>query len=342
MNFIRQKGIGIFVCLTVAVPSWILGKIFPIVGGAIFAILLGMIVALIVKKKEKAEAGIKWTSKIVLQTAVVLLGFGMNLGVIIQTGKQSLPIIVCTISTSLLVAWGLHHALHMDSNISTLIGVGSSICGGSAVAATAPVIDADDDEVAQAISVIFFFNVLAAIIFPILGSAIGMSTTNGEAFGVFAGTAVNDTSSVTAAASTWDSMWHLGGATLEKAVMVKLTRTLAIIPITFGLAFLRGRKKQLGSSSFSIKRAFPMFILYFLLAAVVTTICLQAGVPADRFAPVKELSKFLIVMAMAAIGLNSNLVKLIKTGGKPILLGACCWLGITLISLFMQHMLNLW
>ena len=169
-----------------------------------------------------------------------------------------------------------------------------------------------------------------------------MSTTNGEAFGVFAGTAVNDTSSVTAAASTWDSMWHLGGATLEKAVMVKLTRTLAIIPITFGLAFLRGRKKQLGSSSFSIKRAFPMFILYFLLAAVVTTICLQAGVPADRFAPVKELSKFLIVMAMAAIGLNSNLVKLIKTGGKPILLGACCWLGITLISLFMQHMLNLW
>ena len=340
MNFIKQKGAGILVCLAIAVPSWLLGKIFPIVGGAIFAILLGMILTLFWKEKGRAEAGIKWTSKTILQTAVVLLGFGMNLGVILQTGKQSLPIIICTISTSLVVAWILHKVMHIESNISTLIGVGSSICGGSAVAATAPVIDADDDEVAQAISVTFFFNVLAAILFPILGSAIGMSTANGEAFGVFAGTAVNDTSSVTAAASTWDSMWHLGGATLEKAVMVKLTRTLAII--TFGLAFLRGRKKQLGSSSFSIKRAFPMFILYFLLAAVVTTICLQAGVPADRFAPVKELSKFLIVMAMAAIGLNSNLVKLIKTGGKPILLGACCWLGITLISLFMQHMLNLW
>lgn len=342
MNFIKQKGAGILVCLAIAVPSWLLGKIFPIVGGAIFAILLGMILTLFWKEKGRAEASIKWTSKTILQTAVVLLGFGMNLGVILQTGKQSLPIIICTISTSLVVAWILHKVMHIESNISTLIGVGSSICGGSAVAATAPVIDADDDEVAQAISVIFFFNVLAAIIFPILGSAIGMSTANGEAFGVFAGTAVNDTSSVTAAASTWDSMWHLGGATLEKAVTVKLTRTLAILPITFGLALLRGRKKQLGSSSFSIKRAFPMFILYFLLAAVVTTICLQAGAPAAVFAPVKELSKFFIIMAMAAIGLNSNLVKLIKTGGKPILLGACCWLGITLISLFMQHMLNLW
>lgn len=266
----------------------------------------------------------------------------MNLGVILQTGKQSLPIIICTISTSLVVAWILHKVMHIESNISTLIGVGSSICGGSAVAATAPVIDADDDEVAQAIFVIFFFNVLATIIFPILGSAIGMSTANGEAFGVFAGTAVNDTSSVTAAASTWDSMWHLGGATLEKAVTVKLTRTLAILPITFGLALLRGRKRSNETSTFRLKRVFPTFILYFLLAAVITTICLHAGVPAGVFAPVKELSKFLIVMAMAAIGLNSNLVKLIKTGGKPILLGACCWLGITLISLFMQHMLNLW
>ena len=168
----------------------------------------------------------------------------MNLGVILQTGKQSLPIIICTISTSLVVAWILHKVMHIESNISTLIGVGSSICGGSAVAATAPVIDADDDEVAQAISVIFFFNVLATIIFPILGSAIGMSTANGEAFGVFAGTAVNDTSSVTAAASTWDSMWHLGGATLEKAVTVKLTRTLAILPIWAGIIAWKEKKQR--------------------------------------------------------------------------------------------------
>ena len=142
----------------------------------------------------------------ILQAAVVLLGFGLNLGVILETGKQSLPIIICTIGTSLLIAWILHKSMKIPNNISTLVGVGSSICGGSAIAATAPVIDADDDEVAQAISVIFFFNVLAALFFPVFGQAIGFDTTSGDAFGFFAGTAVNDTSSVTAAAATWDSM----------------------------------------------------------------------------------------------------------------------------------------
>ena len=143
---------------------------------------------------------------------------GMNLSVIWQTGKQSLPIILVTITTSLVVSWLLHKLLHIPGKISTLVGVGSSICGGSAVAATASVIDADDEEVAQAISVIFFFNMLAAIFFPALGALLGFSTTNGEAFGIFAGTAINDTSSVTAAASTWDSLYGLGSQTLDKAV----------------------------------------------------------------------------------------------------------------------------
>ncbi len=190
------------------------------------------------------KTGITFTSKKVLQLAVILLGFGLDLNVVLRTGSQSLPIIICTISTSLLIAFLLHKAMHIDSNISTLIGVGSSICGGSAIAATAPVIDADDEEVAQAISVIFFFNVLAALFFPMLGHAIGFNTTSGESFGIFAGTAINDTSSVTAAASTWDSMWNLGSQTLDKAVTVKLTRTLAIIPITLVLAFIRARSSN--------------------------------------------------------------------------------------------------
>lgn len=265
----------------------------------------------------------------------------MNLGVIFETGKQSLPIIICTISTSLLIAWLLRKILHVPSNTSILVGVGSSICGGSAIAATAPVIDADDDEVAQAIAVIFFFNVLAALFFPILGKAIGFDTLHGDAFGIFAGTAINDTSSVTAAASTWDSMWHLGSATLNKAVTVKLTRTLAIIPITLGLSMIRSKKKQ-KSSNFNLKKAFPMFILYFVLAAIITTISLHMGVNSNVFLPIKELSKFLIIMAMAAIGLNSNVIHLIKTGGKPLLVGASCWCGITIVSLLMQHVMGIW
>ena len=342
MQSIQKKLPGIAVCLAIAIPSWLLGRLVPVIGGPLIAILLGMVIALLWSPGEMFKPGVGFTSKKVLQAAVVLLGFGLNLNVVLQTGKQSLPIIVCTIATSLVVAFVLHKLLHIDGNISTLIGVGSSICGGSAIAATAPVIHADDDEVAQAISVIFFFNVLAALLFPLLGQAIGFDTTSGEAFGIFAGTAVNDTSSVTAEASTWDSMWNLGSQTLDKAVTVKLTRTLAIIPITLVLSLLQARKAGKAQGGFKLKNAFPMFILWFICASVVTTICTSLGVPATLFSPLKELSKFLIIMAMAAIGLNRNIVKLVKSGGKPLLLGACCWAGITAVSLLMQHVMGIW
>lgn len=345
MQFLKKNGLGLLLCLAIAAPSWLLGKRFPVVGGAVIAILAGMVIALFLRSRSRLESGIKFASKKILQWAVILLGFGMNLRVVIETGKQSLPIILCTIATSLVIAAALHRALRIPGNISTLVGVGSSICGGSAIAATAPVIDADDKEVAQAISVIFFFNVLAAVLFPLLGSVLGFDTGSGEAFGVFAGTAINDTSSVTAAASTWDSMWNLGSATLDKAVTVKLTRTLAIIPITLALALMRARREKAAGGAgkaLRLRDIFPFFILYFVAASVVTTVALRMGVPAAVFGPVKELSKFFIVVAMAAIGLNSNLVELIKTGGKPLALGACCWVGITVVSLVLQRTLGIW
>ncbi len=342
-DFIRKNGWGILLCLAVAVPSWYLGTAFPIVGGAVIAILAGMLLALAIKNRAALDSGIQFVSKKVLQWAVILLGFGMDLNVVLQTGKQSLPIILCTITVSLLIAWALQKALRVPPKVATLIGVGSSICGGSAIAATAPVIDADSEEVAQSISIIFFFNVLAALIFPTLGKLIGFNTASGEAFGIFAGTAVNDTSSVTATASTWDSMWGLGTATLDKAVTVKLTRTLAIIPITLVLALVRARREkgQSDGARVNFRQIFPFFILYFVAASLITTVAIRCGAAASFFSPVKTLSKFLIVMAMAAIGLNTNIVKLIRSGGKPIALGACCWVGIALTSLLLQHLMGL-
>ena len=342
MNFIKKNWKGTLTCFIIAIPCWILGQHFPIVGGPVFAILAGMIVTLFLKDKTSLQSGITFVSKKILQYAVILLGFGMNLSVIVQTGKQSLPIIIATISTSLILAWTLHKVMHIPGKISTLVGVGSSICGGSAIAATAPVIGADDEEVAQAISVIFFFNMLAALFFPMLGSALGFSTVNGESFGIFAGTAINDTSSVTAAASAWDSM-HPGANVLESATVVQLTRTLAIIPITLALACwqMRLARKAGGDAknTFSFKRAFPMFVLFFVLASVVTTVF---QLPVSITAPIKELSKFFIVMAMAAIGFNTDIVELVKKGGKPIALGFCCWIGIACMSLGMQHVLGIW
>ena len=331
---------GFILCLVIAVPSWFLGKQMPLIGGPVISILLGMVVALFLKDRSQLEDGIKFTSKKVLQWAVVLLGFGMNLTVVLETGKQSLPIIVSTITVSLVIAFVLHKVMKIPGNISTLVGVGSSFCGGSAVAATAPVIDADDEEVAQAISVIFLFNILAAIIFPLLGTLIGFSTDSGDAFGIFAGTAVNDTSSVTAAAATWDGMYNLGTQTLDKAVTVKLTRTLAIIPITLVLAFIRTRKSKEDGKKVSMKKIFPFFILYFVAASIITTVAISLGVSSSVFSPFKTISKFMIVLAMAAIGLNTDIVKLVKTGGKPIVLGGCCWVGITVVSLLLQNLLG--
>ena len=338
MEWIRRNGPGILACLCIAVPAWFLGRTFEVVGGPVFAILLGMVMALFWKEQGRARAGITFTSKKILQLAVVLLGFGMNLSSVAKVGAQSLPIILSTITTSLVAAFVLHKLLHMDAKISTLIGVGSSICGGSAIAATAPVIGADDEEIAQSISVIFLFNVLAALTFPTLGGMLGLSN---EGFGLLAGTAVNDTSSVTAAAAAWDGI--PGSNTLDTAAIVKMTRTLAIIPITLVLAFLRTRQEEKSvrgtGVTVSLKEIFPWFVLFFVLASVVTTLL---PLPAAVTGFLKSASKFFIVMAMAAIGLNTDVVKLVRTGGKPIFMGFCCWVAIACVSLGVQHLLHIW
>lgn len=367
MANVKNVAPGVGLCAAIAIPCWFLGEALPVVGGPVFAILIGMVIALWWKQPARGtvQDGIAFTAKKVLQYAVILLGFGLNLAQIAAVGAESLPIILTTIATALIVGYILYRVLSVDSAIATLIAVGSSICGGSAIAATAPVIRAKDEQVAQAISVIFLFNVIAALVFPTLGSVLGLSN---EGFALFAGTAVNDTSSVTAAAAAWDGM-HPGANTLDQATIVKLTRTLAIIPITFVLALwgahkvkkahkqkraelaaahedraaeLEGEVHELHNEGFSLKRSFPLFILYFLLASLITTIALGCGVSTEVFAPIKTLSKFFITMAMVAIGLNTDLVKLVKSGGKPIFLGFCCCLAIAGVSLGMQYMLGLW
>ncbi len=338
MEFLKKHWKGLLLCLAISIPAYFLGKLLPVVGGPVFAILIGMVLALLIKNRGELNAGIHFTSKKILQWAVVLLGFGMNLSEILRVGAQSFPIIISTIATSLILAYIMYRAIKMPSRISMLVGVGSSICGGSAIAATAPVIGANDEEIAQSISVIFLFNVIAALIFPTLGGALGLSN---EGFGLFAGTAINDTSSVTAAATAWDGI-H-GSNTLDSATIVKLTRTLAIIPITLVLAFIRTRKERKLEASegihVSFKKIFPWFVLFFVLASVITTVF---NLPAFVTGPLKELSKFFIIMAMAAIGLNTNIIKLIRTGGKPIFMGLICWIGIAAVSLGMQHLLGIW
>lgn len=325
---------GMLLPFIIAIPAWIIGRTFPVVGAPVVAILLGFIIAFIPRSSDLSP-GISFTSKKVLQYAIILLGFDMNLFNIIKVGQESLIIIITTISTALIAAYIAGRFLKLPSKTTILIGVGSSICGGSAIAATSPVIAAEEEDVASAISTIFLFNVIAALVFPYLGQALAMTDSG---FGIWAGTAVNDTSSVVAAATTWSNA--VGNDTaLTLATIVKLTRTMAIIPITFVLALYRARKeKNQGDTSYSIRKIFPYFILFFLLAAVFNTF---AKLPSTFTSSLVTAGKFMITMAMAAIGLNTNLMKLLKNGIAPILLGLICWISVALSSLLVQYLSGL-
>lgn len=322
---------GIIFSALIATCAYFLGKNFPVIGGPVFGILFGIILNNF-NRPESFESGIKFTSKKVLQLAVVLLGFGLNLGEIIVVGKSSLLIILSTISTALIISFIAAKILKIDSDVATLVGVGSSICGGSAIAATAPVINAKDEDIATSISVIFLFNIIAALIFPTLCVKLGMTHTG---FGMWAGTAINDTSSVVAASGTWSTMFNNDTA-LNYATIVKLTRTLAIIPITLVLGLIKSKEN---TEKVSPLKAFPTFILFFLLASIVTTVL---PLPESFLSAMKFFSKFFIIMAMSAIGLNTDIKNLISRGGKAIIEGALCWIGIICVSLLMQHLLCIW
>ena len=202
VSFIKKNYQGILLAFILGLVATYLGSKFSVVGGPVFGILLGMLVAFF-PRKGSFEPGITFTSKKILQSAIVLLGFSLNLFQIFKVGKKSILIILSTITTALVVAYFLGKLFKVPTNVATMVGTGSSICGGSAIAATAPVINAKDDEVATSMSVIFFFNMIAALTFPMLGTWLGMSDIG---FGMWTGTAVNDTSSVVAAGQSWSSM----------------------------------------------------------------------------------------------------------------------------------------
>lgn len=316
---------GIALCGLIAVPAWLLGNRFAVIGSPVLGILFGMLLAFW-KRPPVFGEGVAHTSKKLLQYSIILLGFGMNLFAVMKAGSQTLLLMVFTLTASFGAAFLLGRALRIDKNTNILIGVGTAICGGSAIAATAPVIGAQDEEVARSISTIFLFNVAAAFLFPWLGHLLGMSD---QAFGLWAGTAINDTSSVVAAG------YSFSDAAGNLAVIVKLTRTLLIIPVTLALAvYTAGKQARAGKSGYRLGRIFPWFVLGFLAASVIGTF---APLPAGLAELLVKAGKFMIVMAMAAIGLNTNLIALIKNGWKPIALGLGCWLVLAGASLAAQY-----
>ncbi|MBK5211166.1 MAG: YeiH family putative sulfate export transporter [Coriobacteriia bacterium] len=326
MKTITAKVPGVLLTVLIAIPAWLIGKAIPVIGSPVLGILFGMVLAFW-NRPKLLDAGVQYTSKKLLQYSIILLGFEMNLFTVLKAGQQTLVLMAFTLTATFLAAFFVGRLLKTDSATTTLIGVGTAICGGAAIAATAPVIGASDEDVAHAISTIFLFNVIAAFLFPVLGHALHMSN---QTFGLWAGTAINDTSSVVAAGYSFS---NVAG---NLAVMVKLTRTLMIIPVTLALALVVTRKPAGDGIErrYSIVKIFPWFVLGFAATSIVSTfIPLPLGVTGF----LGEVGKFMIVMAMAAIGLNTHLVKLVKNGTRPILLGLICWAVLACTSLAVQY-----
>lgn len=285
-----------------------------IIGASVIALFLGMIINTFFRPKW-LKPGLKFTSKKVLKLAIILLGASLSVRVILEVGKLSLVVMCFTLLTCFGGGYLIGRALKLNWKISNLISAGTGICGGSAIAAIAPVIDAEDTDIAYAMSATFLFDMAMILLFPIMGQAMGLSDM---AYGLWAGTAVNDTSSVVAAGYAFSE------AAGDFATMVKLTRTLSIIPTVLVFAFINLRlKRRAGQENaegkkVSILKLFPWFILGFLALAAVNSFGL---IPAAVSTGAKDVSKFLMVSALAAIGLNTSLKDMKRSGIRPMIHG---------------------
>jgi len=367
----REIAPGLALALAVAVVATVVGQHVPLVGSAVPGAVIGAVIAIALRPGARLAPGLKFASSFLLQCSVVVLGTQLSVAEAARVGVSSLPVMLGTLAICLGAAWLYGRLLGVPRDLRTLIGVGTGICGGSAIAAVSPVIDAASVDVAYAISTIFLFNIAAVLAFPILGHALGMSQ---QSFGLFAGTAVNDTSSVVATATTY------GAGAASHAVVVKLVRTLMIIPICLGLAGLAARRqksaaggrqegtaaggRQSGTAAVAVAgagvpggtsaaagldgqpgrgpvrmtparviRLVPWFLIGFLLAATVNSL---GVLPAASHAPLQHVSTFLVAVALSAIGLSTNVAALRKAGPKPLLLGALLWVTVAAASLGLQ------
>lgn len=321
---------GIFLSLTIAIAAAYLGRLVPVVGGAVFGIILGIIFGNVIGRPEGTAHGIKFTSKKVLQWSIIVLGGGLSLKQVLASGLSSLYVMCFTLTAAFAAAYLCGALLKVPIRMTGLIGMGTAICGGSAIAAIAPIIEAEDQEIAYAISTVFMFNVIAVLVFPLLGHMMGMTQAG---FGLWAGTAINDTSSVVAAAYSY------GNAAGAEATIVKLTRTTMIVPISLIFAAIMAgvKKKQAAEKHvhYSFVKIFPWFILGFLATSMLNTMGIITPLGADLFT---EAGKFMIVMALSAIGLHTDIRKMATAGYRPLLLGLIVWVVVAVVSLVVQKM----
>ena len=327
---------GFLLALLVAFCARFIESILPIhlIGASVIALFIGMGINQIKKPSKKIQVGLKFTSKKILKFAIILLGASLSIGTILHVGKLSLTVMIFTLLTCFGGGYYIGKMLGLDWKLSNLISAGTGICGGSAIAAIAPVVDADDKDIAYAMSATFLFDMAMIIIFPILGQKLGLSDM---AYGLWTGTAVNDTSSVVAAGYAFSEPAG------DFATMVKLTRTLSIIPtvLVFSMVSAKLKRKENPNAKqekVKLTNIIPWFILMFVVMAVVNSFGL---IPENISLLMKDLSKFLMVAALAAIGMNTDFNEMKKSGLNPMIHGFIISLLVVIVAIAVEYAMGI-
>lgn len=321
---------GLVLAALVASLAWLCGREWPLIGGPVFGILFGLVVRGFWRPGAGFASGLRFASKYVLQASIVVLGLGLGIVQVTHTGLHSLGVTLVTIAVAFVAAMALGRWLRVPARLTLLIGTGTAICGASAIAAVAAIIRPREDETSFAISTIFLFNVIAVLAFPALGHWLGLSDAG---FGLWAGVAINDTSSVVAAAYSYSQ------AAGDHATIVKLARAMLIVPLCLVLAMREAGKASRESGGFHVRTMFPWFILWFVLASVV---CSLGWVPANWQAGLDTLAEVLMIVALAAVGLSADPGGMKAAGARPILLGLGVWAAVAIAGLGVQWLFGPW
>lgn len=337
-NLAYRLGPGLLLTLAIAAVATAVGTAVPVVGAPIVAILLGAGLRALLGGRRywgRLRPGAAFAGRYVLQAAVVVFGSGLSLGALARVGLSSLPVMLGTLAVCLLGAWLVGRALRVEPDLRVLVGAGTGICGASAIGAVAPVIAATEATVAYAVSTIFLYNVAAALLFPPLGHLLGLGD---HGFGLWAGTAVNDTSSVVAAGFSYSQ------AAGNYAVVVKLVRSLMIVPVVVGVSALWRRRARTAAPGTGgdgaeagerrpVWRLVPVFLWLFVAAALVNTLGL---VPRGAHSLLGTAATFLVSVALAGVGTGIAFGEIRRTGPRPLLAGGILWVLVAVTSLGIQ------
>lgn len=333
---------GFLIATLIAIISVFLESLLPVhvIGASVIALFIGMIINSFYKPTF-LTSGLKFTSKKILKFAIILLGASLSIKTVLTVGKMSLIVMIFTLLTCFGGGYLIGKALGLNWKLSNLISAGTGICGGSAIAAISPVIEAEDKDVAYAMSATFLFDIAMIVLFPIMGKWLGLSDM---AYGLWAGTAVNDTSSVVAAGFAFSE------AAGDFATMVKLTRTLSIIPVVIIFAFinikLKKKQARLNTSisehtvqkKVNIISLFPWFIVGFIFLAIINSF---RFIPNTVSTASKELSKFLMVTSLSAIGLNTSFKDIRKSGIAPMIHGFIISLLVVIVAITVEYFMGI-